>query len=72
MPKERLPEEIRDRESVKIKEFEPFKNGKLNLRTPHSYNWLTGMGECRADPSKRIQASAGLPLQTINGQRVVQ
>lgn len=72
MPKEKLPEEIRDRGSVTVRTFEPFKNGKLNLRTPHGYNWLTGMAEYRQESIKRVQATARLPLQTVNGQRVVQ
>jgi hypothetical protein len=58
---------------IPAKGFEMFKNGMLNTRTPHNYNWALGNTTPAPHESRKpIRASAGLPLQTINGQRVVQ
>lgn len=64
-PKERLTE-------VPAKGFEMFKDGKLNTRTPHNWNWATGSTNVPMSRTMQRQNNfPRLPLSTINGQRVI-
>lgn len=57
---------------VAAKDFKMYKNGFLNTRTPRGFNWITGHAEGAPAAAKRVRPDTGLPLQTVNGQRVVQ
>jgi len=69
MPKERRDEELRGKKQAATT-FEPFKNGRLNLKTPAHYNWVLGyQQEPKHQDMKRAIPNAALPLSTINNQR---
>ncbi len=70
MSRERRDDELRG--DVSMRDFQIFKNGKLNPQTPKGYNYILGYPQegCPRD-LKPINYGVEMSSKAINGTRVI-